>query len=136
MDAQEIQGHEKVSSNWVKNLKSTVNKINNAMSSMINRKPIDAIKLNIVELDKSETRADNNVLPEDGLDRYLYEPGEKHGCHKKRAIGFIWSKNTCRLDQIVKEPGNGMECLYLKIWCIFQRIIKYLLIAWLSGSDR
>ena len=72
MDAQEIQGHEKVSSNWVKNLKSTVNKINKAMPSMINRKPIDAIKLNIVELDKSETRADNNVLPEDGLDRDIY----------------------------------------------------------------
>ena len=31
------------------------------------------------------------ILPEDGLYRYLYQPGEHHG-DQKRATDFIWSK--------------------------------------------
>ena len=29
---------------------------------------------------------------------------------KKKATGFIWSKNTYRLDGIVQEPGNRILC--------------------------
>ena len=68
---------------------------------MIGMKSKDAIKLNIVELD--ETYPEENILPEDGLYRYLYQPGELHGDQKRRATDFIWSKNTYRLDQIVEE---------------------------------
>ena len=46
---------------------------------MISVKPKDAIKLDITELDKSETFPEEEVLPEDGLYRYLYPPGEQHG---------------------------------------------------------
>ena len=104
MDAQELQDPEKVSTIWVKNLNKTVNKMNNTVSSMIGMKPKDAIKLDTVPLYK--TYPEETVLPEDGLYRYLYQPGEQHGDQKRRATDLIWSKNTYRLDRIVQDPGN------------------------------
>ena len=64
----------------------------------------DAIKLDNVPLDKKYP--EETVLPEDGLYRYLYQPGEQHGDQKRRATDLIWSKNTYRPDLIVQEPGN------------------------------
>ena len=73
---------------------------------MIDMKPKDAIKLSNVELVKSEKFGDEKTLPEDGLYRYFYQPGEQHGDQKRLATDFVWSKNTYRLDRIVQEPGN------------------------------
>ena len=58
-----------------------MNKINDTVSSMIDMKPNDAIKLDIVPLDKSYPK--ETVLPEDRLYRYLYQPGEQHGDQKR-----------------------------------------------------
>ena len=77
MDAQELQDPEKVSTIWVKNLNSIVNKMSNTKSSMADMKPKDAIKLDTVKLDKIYPQ--ENILSEDGLYRYLYQPGEQHG---------------------------------------------------------
>ena len=77
MDAQELQDPEKVSTIWVKNLNSIVNKMSNTKSSMADMKPKDAIKLDTVKLDK--IYPEENILSEDGLYRYLYQPGEQHG---------------------------------------------------------
>lgn len=44
---------------------------------MINMKSKNAIKLDNVGLDK--TYPEENMLPQDGLCRYLYQPGEQHG---------------------------------------------------------
>ena len=74
MDAQEHQDPEKVSTIWVKNLNKIVNKMNNTKSSMTGMKPKDAIKLDTIPLNK--TYPEETVLPKDGLDRYLYQPGE------------------------------------------------------------
>ena len=104
MDAQELEDPEKVSTIWVKNLNKIVNKMNNTISSMIGMKPKDAIKLDIVPLDK--TYPEETTLPEDGLYRYLYQPGEQHGDEKRRATDLIWSKSTYRLDRVVQDPGN------------------------------
>ena len=104
MDAQEFQDSKKVSTILVKNLNKTVNKMNNTKSSMIDMKTKDPIKLDTVLLDK--TYPEETVLPEDGLYRYLYQPGEQHGDQKRQATDLIWSKNTYRLDRIVQEPGN------------------------------
>ena len=104
MNAQELQDPEKVSTNWVKNLNKIVKKMNNTKSSMVEMKPKNAIKLDIVPLDK--TYPEETVLPEDGLCRYLYQPGEQHEDQTRQAIDFIWSKHTYRLDRIVQEPGN------------------------------
>ena len=54
----------------------------------------------------NRTYPKESVLPESGLYRYLYQPGEQHGDQKRRATGFIWSKNTYRLGRIIEEPGN------------------------------
>ena len=104
MDAQELQDPEKVSTIRVKNLNKIVNKMNNTLSSMTEMRPKDAIKLGTVLLDKKYP--EETVLPEDGLYRYLYQPGEQHGDQKRRATDLIWSKNMYRLDQIVQDPGN------------------------------
>ena len=71
---------------------------------MIDMKPKDAIKLDTVPPDKKYP--EETVLLEDGLYRYLYQPGEQHGDQKRRATDFIWSKNTYRLDRIVQKPGD------------------------------
>ena len=52
MDAQEPQDPEKLSTIWIKNLNKIVKKMNNTISSMIDVKPKDAIKLDNVPLDK------------------------------------------------------------------------------------
>ena len=104
IDAQELQDPEKVSTTWVKNLNKIVNKIHNTKSSMIGMKPKDTIKPDTVSLDKKYP--EETVLPENGLNRYLYQPGEQHGDQNRRATNLIWSKNTYRLDRIVQEPGN------------------------------
>ena len=49
---------------------------------------------------------EETLLPEDGLYRYPYQPGEQHGDQKRRATDFAWSKNTYRLDRTVQEPEN------------------------------
>ena len=104
MDAQELQDPKKVSTIWVKNLNSIVTKMKNTKSLMVDMKPKDAIKLDAAQIDK--TYPVKSLLPEDGLYRYLYQPGEQHGDQKRRATYFIWSKNTYSLDRFVQEPGN------------------------------
>ena len=104
MDTQELQDPEKVSIICVKNLTKTVNKINNTKSSMIDIKPKDVIKLEIVSLDKKYP--EETVLPEDGLHRYPYQPDKQHIDQKRRATDLIWSKKTYRLNRTVQEPGN------------------------------
>ena len=81
MDAQELQDPEKVSTIWVKNFNKIVNEMNNTISSMISEKPKDAIKLDLVPVDKKYPG--ETVLPEDGLYRYLYQPGKQHGDKKR-----------------------------------------------------
>ena len=103
-DAQELQDPEKVLTIWVKKMNKIVNKMNNTISLMIDMKAKDAIKLDTVPLDK--IYPEEILLPEDGLYRYLYQPREQHGDQKRRTTGFIWSKNTYRLDRIVQEPSN------------------------------
>ena len=57
--------------------------MSNAISSMIDMKPKDAIKLNTVPLDKTYT--EETMMPQDGL----YQPGEQHGDKKRRAADVI-----------------------------------------------
>ena len=92
MDVQELQDQEKVSTIWIKNLNSTVKKMNNTVLLMIGMKPKDAIKLYTVPLDK--IYPEETVLSEDGLCRYHYQPVEQHGDQKRWVTDLIWSKNT------------------------------------------
>ena len=98
MDAQELQDPEKISTIWVKNLNKIVNKMNNKKSLMIDMKPKDAIKLDIVPLDK--TYPEETELLEAGLYRYLYQPGEQH--RDKKDGQQILSGLEIRIEQ--NEP--------------------------------
>ena len=61
-----------------------------------------------------ESLPPEEVLPEDGLYRYLLQPGEEHDDQRCRATDRIWSKRTYRLREIVKNPGNHVM-YYLRI---------------------
>ncbi|WP_215898170.1 hypothetical protein, partial [Acinetobacter baumannii] len=80
-------------------------------------KPSKAIKLENVTL-TLEKYLDEEIAPEDGLYRYLLQPGEEHGDQKRRATDKIWSKENYRLDRIIEDPG--------------QRVLYYLA----GGPDR
>ena len=110
---QDAQDPEKVSSRWVKHLYGIVDKLNNMETEMIGMKPKDAIKLNEVLLVARESYPPEEVLPEDGLYRYLLQPSEEHDDQRHRAANRVWSKRTYRLREIMENPGNRVM-YYLK----------------------
>ena len=75
---------------------------------MIGMKPKDAIKLKEVPLVARESYPTEEVLPEDGLYRYLLQPREGHDDQWCRATDRIWSKGTYRLREIIEDSGNRM----------------------------
>ena len=99
---------EKVSLRWVKHLYELVDELNNTETEMIGMKPKDAIRLNEVSLVARESYSPEEVLPEDGLYRYLLQPGEEHDDQWHRATDRIWSKETYRLREIAENPGYRM----------------------------
>ena len=105
-DAQELNDPEKVSSRWVKHLYGLVDELNDTETEMIGMKSKDAIKLKEVPLVTRESYPPEEVLPEDGLYRYILQPGEEHDDQRRRATDRIWSKASYRLREIVENPGN------------------------------
>ena len=105
-DAQELNDPERVSATWVKHLYGLVDKLNDMETEMIGRKPKDAIVLDKVPLVKRKSYPPEEVLPEDGLYRYLLQPSEEHDDQRCRATDRIWSKGTYRLREVVENPGN------------------------------
>ena len=104
-DAQELNDPEKVSSRWVKHLYGLVDELNDMKTEMIGIRLKDAIELNEVPLVDREGYPPEEVLSEDGLYRYLLQPGKEHDDQRRRATR-IWSKGTYRLREIMKNPGN------------------------------
>ena len=105
-DAQELNDPEQVSLRWVKHLYGLVDELNDTETEMIGMKPKDAIELNEVPLVDRESYPPEDTLPEDGLYRYILQPGEEHDDQRRRAADRIWSKRTYRLREIVESPGN------------------------------
>ena len=105
-DAQELNDPEKVSSRWVNHLYGLVDELNDTKTEMIGMKRKDAIKLDEVPLVNQEGYPPEKVLPEDGLYRYLLQPGEEHNDQQRRATDRIWSKASYRLREIAENPGN------------------------------
>ena len=66
-----------------------VDELNDTTIEMIGMKPKDAIKLDEVPLVPQESYPPEEVLPEDGLYRYLLQPGEKHDDQRRRATDRI-----------------------------------------------
>ena len=107
-DAQELNDPEKVSSRWGKHLYGLVDELNDTETEMIEMKPKDVIKLKEVPLVSRESYPPEEVLPEDGLYRYLLQSGKEHDDERRRATDRIWSKGTYRLREIVENPGNRL----------------------------
>ena len=102
-DAKELQGD--VSKTWVKYLYRMMRKLNNSKLARIAMKPSQAVKLKNVTLNLEKYPKDQ-AQQEDGLYRYLLQPGEEHGDQKKRATDRTWSTKTYRLDRIVENSGQ------------------------------
>ena len=83
-----------------------VDELNDTETEMIGMKPNDAIKLDEVPLVKQENYPPEEVLFEDGLYRYLLQPGGEHDDQRHRATDRIWSKGTYRLREIIENTGN------------------------------
>ena len=79
---------------------------NDTETEMTGMKPKDAIKLDEVPLVARESYPPEEVLPEDGLYRYLLQPSEELDDQRRRANDRIWSKGTYRLREIAENPGN------------------------------
>ena len=105
-NAQELNDPEKVSETWVKHLYGLVDELNDTTTEMIGMKPKDAIKLDEVPLVRRENYPSEETLPEDGLYRYLLQPGEEHEDQWRRATDRVWSKGTYRLREIIEDSGN------------------------------
>ena len=105
-DAQELNDPEQVSSRWVKHLYGLMDELNDTTTEMIGMKPKDAILLDQVLLVDGEAYPSEDKLPEDGLYRYLLQPGEEHDDQQCRAMDRVWSKGTYRLREIVEDAGN------------------------------
>ena len=93
---------EKVSSRWVKHLYGLVDEFTDMETEMTGMKPKDAIKLKEVPLVTRESYPQEEVLPEDGLYRYLLQPGEEHNDQRRRANDRIWFKASYRLREIIE----------------------------------
>ena len=105
-DAQELNDPEKVSSRWIKHLHGLVDELNDMETEMIGMKPKDTIKIKEVPLVNREAYPPEEVLPEDGLYRYVLQPGEEHNDQQRRATDRIWSKASYRLREIAENLGN------------------------------
>ena len=95
-DAQELNDPDKVSATWVRHLYGLVDELNDTETQMTGMKPKDAIKLNQVPLVNRENYPEEDTLPEDGLYRYLLQPGEEHDDQWHRATDRISSKKAYR----------------------------------------
>ena len=114
-DAQELNDPERVSATWMKHLYGLVDELNNTESEMIRMKPSDAIKLDQVPLVNRENYPEEEKLPEDGLYRYLLQPGEEHDDQWHRATDRVWSNGTYRLREVVENPGNQVMYYLLNV---------------------
>ena len=88
-----------------------IDELNDTETEMIGMKPKDAIKLKEVPLVNQEAYPPEEVLPEDGLYRYLLQPGEKHDDQQCRATDGIWSKPGYRLREI-QTRGHEFNAIY------------------------
>ena len=88
-----------------------VDELNNMETEMIGMKPKGAIKLKEVPLVARESYPLGEVLPEDGLYRYLLQSGEEHDDQRRRATDRIWSEASYRLREFAENPGNRVMYL-------------------------
>ena len=96
---------------WVKRLPAVVEALNNEVTRLTGKKPVDAIRAKMVTQKPSSVIPGRLVglkeqkLPFDVLVRYLYQPGELEGGQRRRATDAIWSLKIYRLARAVAKSG-------------------------------
>ena len=96
---------------WVKRLPSVVSALNNEVTRLTGKKPIDAIK-DRVTTSKPSTPAFRKVgleeqkLPSTVGVRYLYQPGESEGDQRRRATDPIWSLEVYTIERSIIKPNE------------------------------
>ena len=85
----------------MKHLYELVDELNDTTTEMI-----DSIKMDRVPLVNQENYPPEATLPEDGLYRYLLQPGEEHDNQRCRATDRISYNKTYRLREIVEDAGS------------------------------
>ena len=102
---------------WVKRLPEVVRALNNEVTRLTGKRPVDAIRERVVNA-KSSVRSSRPVgLKEKRLDssvnvRYLSAPSELEG-GKKRATDPNWSLKVYRIDRSIVKKGEPV-LYYLK----------------------
>lgn len=96
---------------WVKRLPAVVAALNNEVTRLTGKKPVDAIRAKVVTQKPSSVTPGRPVglkeqkLSFDALVRYLYQPGELEGGQRRRATDAIWSLQVYRLARAVTKSG-------------------------------
>ena len=116
----------------VKNLNGTVDKMNNTKPLVIGIKPKDPFKPGIVKLDKYEKYPEENVLPEVGCTRYLYQLSEQHRDKKKKNGLLTLSEVKIQTDYYLQDgPGRAF------MWKEFMHVSEdtQAPLAWVSNGS-
>jgi hypothetical protein len=105
--AQEMRQFDR-STEWVKRLPAVVSALNNEVTRLIGKKPIDAIKTkSVTQSPASPTYRpvghEEKKLNANAIVRYLYQPGELEG-GKRRATDPVWSIKIYRLGNVITKP--------------------------------
>ena len=82
---------------WVTRLPAVVAALNNEVTRLTGKKPVDAIRAKVVTQKPSSVIPGRLVglkerrLPSDAIMRYLYQPGELEGWQRRRATDAVRS---------------------------------------------
>ena len=95
---------------WVKRLPEVVSAINNEVTRLLGKKPVDAIREKAVSSEPSTpymrpVGVNEKKLPPGVSLRYLYYPGELEG-GGRRATDPIWSLKVYNVHKVVTKPDE------------------------------
>ena len=94
---------------WVKRLPAVVAALNNEVTRLTGKKPVNAIRAKVIAHKSSSVVPGRFVgLKEQKLSpsvnvRYLYQPGELEGGQRRRATDAIWSLQVYRLARTFRS---------------------------------
>ena len=96
---------------WVNRLPEVISALNNEVTRLTNKKPIDAIKTNMVKskastVSKRPIGLDEERLTDDVNVTYLYQPGELEGGQHRRATDAKWSINIYTISTAITKSNT------------------------------
>ena len=99
---------------WVKRLPAVIAALNNEKTRLIDKKPIDAIKMKNVRRKSLKSKISEKLLPFNVKVRYLYFPGELEGGTTRRATDPIWSVDIYEIERVLDLGRESPLMYYLR----------------------